>query len=192
MAKKPESRLQRRIVKALKKAYPKSWWVKFHGGPFSAAGVPDLLGCVNGYFYALEVKNPGKLRTVTAVQSATIKIIQNAGGISCALTSPDEALAVVAAFEGSPKERRHVGAQTEWLLSGLRSTDWKDVGSRGNHSSASGTRRVADRTKNKSAKHLEKVSEQASAEVSTVLRLRQLQHVPERRWEDSGHPFAKL
>jgi hypothetical protein len=34
--------------------------VKIHGSQYTAAGTPDLLACVNGWFYAFETKRPGE------------------------------------------------------------------------------------------------------------------------------------
>lgn len=54
----PESRLQRRIRKHLMKVFPGSWWYKVHGNEFTPSGIPDLVGCVEGRFFGLEVKRP--------------------------------------------------------------------------------------------------------------------------------------
>lgn len=93
MATQPETRLQRRIQKALKKAFPGSWWYKVWGGPFTPAGIPDLVGCVEGLFVALEVKLPNNRRSKTSeIQDATILDIQKAGGASGVVRSPQEAV----------------------------------------------------------------------------------------------------
>lgn len=127
MAKKPESRLQQKIQKALKARWPKSWWVKFHGGPFSAAGVPDLLGCVNGKFFAFEVKCPGKLRTLSALQARVIHRLQEAGAIAAAITSTEEALALVEAFSPPPEARGAVRPLVERVLSRVRAEDGENL-----------------------------------------------------------------
>ncbi len=127
MAKKPESRLQKRIHKALKARWPKSWWVKFHGGVFSAAGVPDLLGCVNGQFFAFEVKCPGKLRTLTPIQAQVIYQLQRAGACASAITSVEEALALVEAIAPPPARWRELQSKTERIISSVRAADGKDM-----------------------------------------------------------------
>jgi hypothetical protein len=88
-----ESGLQRRIRERLEITFPHSWWTKFHGGPFTRAGIPDLLGCVDGQFFAFEVKRPGK--QPTAVQLKTISIIRQAGGVSHVVETPEEAVELV-------------------------------------------------------------------------------------------------
>lgn len=93
MAKKPETRLQQRIRKALEKEFPESWWFKQWGGPFTPAGIPDLLGCVEGFFFALEVKRPNDTRSKTSeIQEETIADIRDAGGASTVIRSVDEAV----------------------------------------------------------------------------------------------------
>lgn len=97
MTTKPESRRQRRIQRELKKQVG-GWWFKVHGGPFQKAGVPDLVGCVEGRFFALEVKEPGE--EPTKLQAETMKKIRLAGGTSYPVETPEEAVAIVRAALG--------------------------------------------------------------------------------------------
>lgn len=50
------------------------------GGPYSRAGVPDIVGCYRGYFFGIECK-AGRGKT-TALQDKEINAINNAGGIA--------------------------------------------------------------------------------------------------------------
>ena len=89
MAKQPESRLQARIQNILRKQVG-GYWVKIWGGPFQKAGVPDLLGCVDGCFFAFEVKTEtGK---ATPLQLHTLDLIEQAGGCAHIVRSPEEAV----------------------------------------------------------------------------------------------------
>jgi hypothetical protein len=95
MSTKPETRLQRKIRKGLKRNVG-GWWVKIHGGPFQAAGIPDLLGCVEGQFFALEVKRPDDTKGATEIQERVMKQIRTKGkGVSCVIESLEEAIHVV-------------------------------------------------------------------------------------------------
>ena len=94
MSTQPESRLQKRIQKALEKKFSRSFWRKIHGGAYQRSGIPDLLGCVAGFYIAIEVKCPGKERTVTPLQQATIKSIKNAGGIAFVSSTVEDAVQV--------------------------------------------------------------------------------------------------
>lgn len=91
MSKKAESRLQRRIRDMLEKCFPGSFWFKVHGGPFQVAGIPDLLGCVNGLYFGLEIKVPGKGK-LSAIQIDTLQRINDAGGYAAEITSAQEAV----------------------------------------------------------------------------------------------------
>lgn len=90
MATQPESRLQRRIRAAIEAEYPDSFWRKIHGGQFQA-GIPDLVGCVEGCFFAFEVKTPTG-RDASPLQKATMRKIRKAGGTSYVVKSTEEAL----------------------------------------------------------------------------------------------------
>lgn len=57
---------------------PHSWWLKVHGGPYQKTGVPDIIGCYRGRFFAFEIKVPGG-RT-TPKQDHEVERIQEAGG----------------------------------------------------------------------------------------------------------------
>jgi hypothetical protein len=89
-----ESELQRDIVKALN-ALAHCWAVKIHGGPHQRAGLPDIVGVRRGRFFGLEVKLPGKEKSLTTLQAATLKKVHEAGGISVMVTSVEQALKAV-------------------------------------------------------------------------------------------------
>lgn len=68
-------------------------WIKIHGGMFQMAGIPDLIGCLRGRFYGIEVKLPGKEKTLTVIQKAFIKqIIEVGGGRATMVTSVSDTL----------------------------------------------------------------------------------------------------
>jgi penicillin-binding protein-related factor A (putative recombinase) len=50
------------------------------GGPYAKAGVPDIVGCYKGFFFAIECK-AGKGKT-TALQERELKHIRDAGGVA--------------------------------------------------------------------------------------------------------------
>lgn len=73
--------LEKDIVNAILKylkMLPNCFCFKMHGGMYSTAGIPDIICCYNGIFYAFEVKTAtGK---PTALQTKTIRRIKDAGG----------------------------------------------------------------------------------------------------------------
>ena len=58
---------------------------KEHGGPYSQAGIPDIICCYRGRFVAFEVKTAtGKL---SKLQAVTLERIRAAGGRAHMVTS---------------------------------------------------------------------------------------------------------
>lgn len=97
-----ESGLVRRIVKAVKWDYPRSWAFKTVGNPYQMAGVPDLILCVEGHFIGLEVKHQKSGESIahargraTRVQLAQIRAINTAGGAAAVVVSEEEALELI-------------------------------------------------------------------------------------------------
>ena len=70
------------------KTVPGCFAWKTHGGVYGAAGIPDIIACVNSRFFAFEVKTAsGK---ATQLQQATIRKILAAGGTALVVRSVDE------------------------------------------------------------------------------------------------------
>ena len=84
-----EATLVRQIKAALEAGG--AWVMKVHGGPYQAAGIPDLIVCVSGELVALEVKTPKRRSNVSALQKATMEAIERAGGEAYVVTSVEEA-----------------------------------------------------------------------------------------------------
>jgi hypothetical protein len=70
---------------------------KTHGGMYGTAGIPDIIACVDGRFYAFEVKQPGG--KLTRLQKIALGKIQAAGGMAVKVISVEE---VKRALDGSP------------------------------------------------------------------------------------------
>lgn len=82
-----ENDIVRAILKYLKSVSGCFAW-KEHGGMYGTAGIPDIIACINGGFYAFEVKTDvGK---TTALQDATIRKIRKCGGQAFVVRSVDE------------------------------------------------------------------------------------------------------
>lgn len=71
------------------------WWVKIHGSPFQVSGIPDILGCYQGHFAAIEVKIPSKINTVSSRQEYIMAKIEEAGGYITVATSSEDALRLI-------------------------------------------------------------------------------------------------
>lgn len=81
-----EKNFENRIKKFLKdkKCYFFKYW---GGGQFTKAGIPDIIGCVNGIFVGIEVKaSNGR---PSDLQIHNLKQIDNAGGLALLLYPED-------------------------------------------------------------------------------------------------------
>lgn len=87
-----ENDIVKAILKYLKTVpYCFSW--KEHGGMYGTAGIPDIIACVNGRFIAFEVKT--KIGKTTALQDATIRKINAAGGTAVVVRSVAEVRTII-------------------------------------------------------------------------------------------------
>jgi hypothetical protein len=86
MAKKPETLFKEKIRPQLD-ALKNSWWVKTQ--MVCIRGIPDLLGCVNGYFIALELKSGEKEARLAPLQGYILRKITKAGGLALEVTPED-------------------------------------------------------------------------------------------------------
>jgi len=91
----PESRLSRRIMDGLKQEWPTIFVFKVWGSEHMMSGLPDLLGCLHGQFFGLEVKLPDKRNNVSPRQDYVRGLIERAGGCWGLVTSPAEAIAML-------------------------------------------------------------------------------------------------
>lgn len=95
--KKPESRLVSDVRTRLSDEIG-GRWLKVHGGPFQEAGVSDLVGCVFGYYVAIEVKTPQDRRPDNPLQVKWIDDIRANGGCAFITYSASAACRRVKAF----------------------------------------------------------------------------------------------
>lgn len=83
--------LEKDIVAAILrhlKNRPRCFAWKTHGGMYGTAGIPDIIACVDGRFYAFEVKQP--TGNLTRLQEVTLEKIRAAGGVAVMVTSVEE------------------------------------------------------------------------------------------------------
>ena len=78
MASTPEKKVKENVVRVLKEEGAYYFFPATHG--FGRSGVPDIVTCVNGHFFAIECKaGGGKL---TALQANEIEHIRRCGGVA--------------------------------------------------------------------------------------------------------------
>lgn len=92
----PLTQFEASVVAAIVSAVERAggYIVKTHGDG-KRAGLPDLIGCFRGRFFAIEVKAPGKEGTLTRRQAAELDRIRRRGGIAFVATSAAQAMGVL-------------------------------------------------------------------------------------------------
>lgn len=86
----PESRRSRTIMKHLR--LHGAFCFKVWGSEHMLSGLPDVVGCYKGLFFAFEVKNPESRDNVSERQSFVMSQIVKAGGITQVVVTKEEAL----------------------------------------------------------------------------------------------------
>lgn len=76
MAQTPEKRVKNKVVALLKQHGAYYFFPATHG--FGRSGVPDVVGCLNGYFFAVECK--AGINKPTQLQQRELVAIGAAGG----------------------------------------------------------------------------------------------------------------
>lgn len=95
-----ESDLSKKI--ALKMRQRGCWAVKIAAGPRQGTGLPDIIGCYMGVFLGLEVKLPGKEKTMTVLQKARLDAIVAAGGLGEMVTSWEDVESILNDVDNMP------------------------------------------------------------------------------------------
>lgn len=107
------------IVEKIQRAFTARgiFLVKIHGSAMQQSGIPDLVGCYNGRFIGIEVKQPGHARKdlclrgecASPIQQYTIQEIREAGGVAFVAHSLAEAESAITAAvtEESPCALEH-------------------------------------------------------------------------------------
>ena len=83
-----ESVVQKRLMDAIEEEFPGVYLRKIHQSRYSHAGIPDLLGCIDGFFFAIEVKKTDG--STTKLQDRELKLIYEAGGLALICSGTDE------------------------------------------------------------------------------------------------------
>ena len=77
MASTPEAKVKKKVTEQLKKL--DAYYFYAYTGGYGKSGVPDIVGCYKGFFFAIECK-AGKNKP-TPLQERNIQEIEKAGGV---------------------------------------------------------------------------------------------------------------
>ena len=98
MSDTPETKFKKAAANLFKSYGRDLWWFKVLGGESQKAGVPDIVGCYKGKFFAPELKvAPNK---PSEKQLYEIEKIQSAGGASGVIWDIDQLKEFMCRLEG--------------------------------------------------------------------------------------------
>lgn len=93
MARQPEGKLCDQIVETIRMGWERSVVQKNSpNGRYSAPGIPDLTGAVEGRAFAFEVKMPARRSRVSDSQREWLDLYGRAGAVTGVICSPQEAV----------------------------------------------------------------------------------------------------
>ena len=78
----PEGKTKQKLVRFLLSLQPVPYFFSPQTGGYGRSGIPDVVGCWEGRFFAVECKAEGKLNNTPALQQREITTIKEAGGIA--------------------------------------------------------------------------------------------------------------
>lgn len=78
----PEGKTKRKLTLVLRRLQPVPYLFFPATGGYGRSGIPDVVGCWAGRFFAVECKAEGKLTNTTALQERELELIREAGGIA--------------------------------------------------------------------------------------------------------------
>ena len=88
----PENNVKRKLLVYLKECGV--FYYSATAGAYSTSGIPDIVGCVGGKFFAIEVKAPGRRgqanRGASALQVQQMTKIKSAGGLTMVFDGGDD------------------------------------------------------------------------------------------------------
>ena len=111
-----ETKLKKQVIDFIRRMYPSAWFYK--AADRWTAGIPDLVLCVEGRFYAIELKVSDN--KTTPIQEFVIRKIQGAGGRAAVCRSLDE---VKQFLKGGDS----CGVSWQPSYRGNRSCDWNSI-----------------------------------------------------------------
>lgn len=93
----PENKVKNAVKKELKARG--IWYYMPVQNGMGVVGIPDIIGCWNGWFVGIETKAPGKLTNVTPNQQARLNEIEKAGGLALVIDNVDVLVQILDGIE---------------------------------------------------------------------------------------------
>lgn len=92
----PEGKTKKKLTVFFNSLQPVPYVFFPQTGGYGRSGIPDVVGCWEGRFFAIECKAEGKLTNTTALQKREMEKVREAGGVAFVYdgTMSDEELRV--------------------------------------------------------------------------------------------------
>jgi hypothetical protein len=78
----PEGKVKQKLLRFINSLEPVPYAFFPVPGGYGRSGIPDIVGCWRGRFFAIECKAPGKLSNTTALQNREMEMIRRGGGVA--------------------------------------------------------------------------------------------------------------
>ena len=101
----PEGKVKDAVKKVLKARG--IWYYMPVQNGMGVVGIPDIIGCWNGWFIGIETKGPGKKATVTPNQKQRLDEIQRHGGLALVIDDVAELITILDDIEQMKAELQH-------------------------------------------------------------------------------------
>jgi len=98
----PEGKVKKELVSGLNKLSEVPYIFFPATGGYGRSGVPDIVGCIRGRFFAIEVKITGKCPT--ALQARQLELIRSAEGLAFVCAGVEDIPRILNALEGACAE----------------------------------------------------------------------------------------
>jgi hypothetical protein len=98
----PEGKVKEAVKKELRARG--IWYYMPVQNGMGVVGIPDIVGCWNGWFVGIETKGPGKKGTVTANQKHQLALIQQHGGLALVIDDVQELRTILDDIERMKQE----------------------------------------------------------------------------------------
>jgi hypothetical protein len=98
MANTPEGKVKDKVKKLLKSLGPRCWWYMPVQNGMGVVGIPDFVGCLDGRFFGIETKAPGKKNNLTVNQQLQLAGIESARGQTFVVAGDDDITALAVFF----------------------------------------------------------------------------------------------
>lgn len=101
----PENKVKNACKKELKKR--KIWYYMPVQNGMGVVGIPDIIGCWNGWFVGIETKAPGKMKNVTPNQKMRLNEIEAAGGLALVIDNVEVLIQILDGIEKQKADMQH-------------------------------------------------------------------------------------